>query len=45
VAQFIDDDGVLQANETMDKSADVLLGELVRVSEALAVLRGSGGES
>jgi len=41
VAQFIDDDGVLQANETMDKSADVLLGELVRVSEALAVLRGA----
>ena len=41
VAQFIDDDGVLQANETMDKSADALLDELVRVSGALAGLRGS----
>ncbi len=41
VAQFIDDDGVLQANETMDTSADALLDELVRVSGALAGLRGS----
>jgi hypothetical protein len=28
----------------MDKSADVLLGELVRVSEALAVLRTTRAE-
>lgn len=40
VAQFIDDEGEVQANETMEQSADSMLSELLRVSEALAVLRG-----
>lgn len=34
------DDGVLQANEVMDQGAEAMLDELVRVSAALAVLRG-----
>jgi NAD(P)H-dependent FMN reductase len=40
VAQFIDDEGVVQANETMEQAADAMLSELLRVSEAFAVLRG-----
>lgn len=39
VAQFIDDDGVLQANEIMEQAADAMLDELLRVSDALRVLR------
>jgi NAD(P)H-dependent FMN reductase len=39
VAQFIDDDGELQGNETMEKAADAMLDELVRVAGALAPLR------
>jgi NAD(P)H-dependent FMN reductase len=39
VAQFIDDEGVVQANETMEKAADAMLDEMVRVNGALAVLR------
>lgn len=41
VGQFIDDDGVVQANETMEKAADAMLDELVRASGALAGLRES----
>ncbi len=41
VAQFIDDDGELQANETMEKAADAMLGELARLAGALAPLRTS----
>ena len=40
VAQFIDDEGVVQANETMEQAADAVLSELLRVSEAFGVLRG-----
>ncbi|HSZ04102.1 MAG TPA: NAD(P)H-dependent oxidoreductase [Solirubrobacteraceae bacterium] len=40
VAQFIDDEGVVQANETMEQAADAMLSELLRVSEAFGVLRG-----
>jgi NAD(P)H-dependent FMN reductase len=40
VAQFVDDEGVVQANETMEQAADAMLSELLRVSEAFAVLRG-----
>jgi NAD(P)H-dependent FMN reductase len=43
VAQFIDDEGVVQANETMEKAADAMLDELVRVNGALAVLREAEG--
>jgi NAD(P)H-dependent FMN reductase len=39
VAQFIDDEGELQANETMENAATAMLDELVRVSAALAPLR------
>jgi NAD(P)H-dependent FMN reductase len=39
VAQFIDDDGALQANETMEQAADAMLDELARVVPALAPLR------
>jgi NAD(P)H-dependent FMN reductase len=39
VAQFIDDDGELQANETMENAATAMLDELVRVAAALAPLR------
>lgn len=42
VARFIDDEGELDANETMEKAADSMLDELLRVSDALAVLRGGG---
>lgn len=39
VAQFIDDEGALHANEVMDQAADAMLDELVRVQAALAPLR------
>ena len=38
VAQFVDDDGVIQANPTMQQSATALLDELVRVEAALRPL-------
>lgn len=41
VAQFIDDDGEIVANETMEQSADAMLSELLRVSQALRPLRAS----
>jgi NAD(P)H-dependent FMN reductase len=37
--QFIDDDGVVQANEVMEQAADTMLGELLRVEETLRPLR------
>jgi NAD(P)H-dependent FMN reductase len=43
VAQFIDDEGDLVPNETIERSAAAMLDELVRVSAALAVLRGETG--
>jgi NAD(P)H-dependent FMN reductase len=39
VAQFIDDEGELQANEVMLQAAGAMLDELVRVSDALRALR------
>jgi NAD(P)H-dependent FMN reductase len=39
VAQFIDDEGALQANEVMEKAADAMLVELARVEVALRPLR------
>jgi NAD(P)H-dependent FMN reductase len=39
VAQFIDDEGEVQANEVMEQAADAMLDELLRVSEALRPLR------
>jgi NAD(P)H-dependent FMN reductase len=39
VAQFLDDEGELQANETMENAATAMLHELVRVAAALAPLR------
>jgi NAD(P)H-dependent FMN reductase len=39
VAQFIDDEGELQANEVMLQAAGAMLDELVRVSDALRPLR------
>jgi NAD(P)H-dependent FMN reductase len=41
VAQFLDDDGELQANETIENAATAMLDELVRVSETLRPLRAS----
>lgn len=40
VAQFLDDEGQVRANEVMEQAADAMLSELRRVSDALAVLRG-----
>jgi NAD(P)H-dependent FMN reductase len=40
VAQFIDDEEQLQANDVMDQAADAMLDELARVSDALTTLRG-----
>jgi NAD(P)H-dependent FMN reductase len=40
VAQFLDDEGEIDANETMEKAADALLAGLLRTSGALAGLRG-----
>lgn len=39
VQQFLDDDGRIVANETMEKSATAMLDELVRVEAALRTLR------
>ncbi|MFE9959703.1 NADPH-dependent FMN reductase [Micromonospora sp. NPDC005299] len=39
VAQFIDDDGALRPNETMDASAEAMLDELVHWTTALTPLR------
>jgi NAD(P)H-dependent FMN reductase len=39
VAQFIGEHGALEPNEVMDKAADAMLDELVRVSAALRPLR------
>ena len=39
VAQFIDDEGELQANEVMEKAAVAMLDELKRYTSALAPLR------
>jgi L-histidine N-alpha-methyltransferase len=39
VAQFIDDEGVLQPNEVMDTAATQMLDELLRVEQALRPLR------
>jgi NAD(P)H-dependent FMN reductase len=39
VARFINDDGELEPNEVMEQAAQAMLDELVRVSNALAVLR------
>lgn len=40
VAQFLDDEGEIDANETMEKAADALLAGLLRMSGVLAGLRG-----
>jgi NAD(P)H-dependent FMN reductase len=40
VAQFLDDEGEINASETMEKAADALLAGLLRMSGALAGLRG-----
>jgi NAD(P)H-dependent FMN reductase len=40
VAQFIDDEGEFVPSDMIDQSANAMLDELVRVSVALAVLRG-----
>jgi NAD(P)H-dependent FMN reductase len=42
VSQFIDDEGEIQANETMEQAADAMLDELVRVEAALRPLRSGG---
>jgi NAD(P)H-dependent FMN reductase len=39
VTQFIDDEGGVRANEVMEQAADAMLAELLRVSDALKVLR------
>lgn len=39
VAQFVDDDGVVQANEVMEQAAAAMLDELVLVERALRGLR------
>ena len=39
VTQFIDDDGVVQANETMEKASQAMLDGLLRMESALRVLR------
>lgn len=38
-AQFMDEEGAVQANETMEQAAEAMLDELVRVEAALRVLR------
>jgi NAD(P)H-dependent FMN reductase len=37
--QFIDDDGVVQANEVMEQAADAMLDQLVRLEATLRPLR------
>jgi NAD(P)H-dependent FMN reductase len=39
--QFLDDEGSVQANETMEQAADVMLDELLRVQATLRPLRES----
>lgn len=39
VAQFIDDEGQVQANEVMEQAADAMLDELLLLSDALSALR------
>jgi NAD(P)H-dependent FMN reductase len=39
VAQFVDDEGVLQPNEVMEQSATAMLDEMLRTAEALRGLR------
>ena len=41
VARLIDDDGLLEANEVMEQSAEAMLEELLHTSNALAVLHGA----
>jgi NAD(P)H-dependent FMN reductase len=43
--QFIDDDGVVQANEIMEKASDAMLDELVRAEAALRPLRTEARQS
>ena len=43
-AQFIDDDGRVQATEIMDQAADAMLTELLKVEEALRPLRAGAGD-
>jgi NAD(P)H-dependent FMN reductase len=40
-SQFLDEDGVLQANEIMEQAADAMLDELLRTETALRPLRAS----
>jgi hypothetical protein len=40
VARFIDDEGDFVPDEPIEQAANVMLSELLRVGEALAVLRG-----
>ena len=42
-SQFLDEDGVVQANETMEQAAILMLEELARVEEALRPLRTQAG--
>jgi len=39
VTQFLDDDGIVRANETMEGAAKAMLDELLRYTNALAPLR------
>ncbi|MFT3863218.1 MAG: NAD(P)H-dependent oxidoreductase [Solirubrobacterales bacterium] len=39
VAQFLDDENVVEANEVMEKAAATMLGEMARVQAALGTLR------
>jgi hypothetical protein len=38
-SQFIDDEGRVHANETMEQAADAMLDELARLDSALRPLR------
>ena len=40
-SQFLDEDGVLQANEIMEQAASAMLDELLRTETALRPLRAS----
>jgi NAD(P)H-dependent FMN reductase len=40
-AQFIDEEGAVQANEVMEQAADAMLNELLRTEGALRPLRGT----
>ena len=40
VAQFIDDEGDFVPSDMIDQAANAMLDELLRVSQALTVLRG-----